>query len=105
VDRDAWITVAAVATGIVSVARLTRLGTHDKFPPAVWLRLRYMNLTRNGEWSALAECPFCLAPWLMLGVGLWGYLSGPDLWWWLFNGWLAASYVASMVVLRDEPPD
>jgi hypothetical protein len=25
-------------------------------------------------------------------------------WWWLVNVWAAVSYVAAMIVVRDEPP-
>jgi hypothetical protein len=25
--------------------------------------------------------------------------------WWLFNGWLAASYAASLIVVRDDVPE
>jgi hypothetical protein len=112
----AWQVVAAVVVGVVSTARLTRLLLHDAWPPARAFRHFWWNRTAGrGGWRAgwgvlfVGEepddpgCPFCLAPWLGLVVLLWGYWSGPDLWWWLFNGWLAGSYVAPMVVLRDEP--
>lgn len=116
--RDEWIVVAAVVTAIISTARLTRLVTHDRYPPAMALRRWWWNQTvAKGGWRAHwnlvlvgdepgdSGCPFCAAPWIMLAVGLWGWLSGPDAVWWGFNGWMAASYLASMVVVRDEPPE
>lgn len=106
--------VAAAVVGTVSVARLTRLATHDTFPPALWLRLRWLSATegRGGwreGWARLADCPFCMAPWLAIPILLWAVLAWPSGgWitaWWLVNGWLAGSYLASMIVLRDEPPE
>jgi len=93
---------AAVVVGILSVARLTRLVTQDSFPPAVWLRVKWDDITDGSGWNTLLHCHWCLAPWLTIPVGLWGWLTDLHWSWWAFNGWLAAAYVASMVVERDE---
>lgn len=96
------VPLAATIVGVMSVARLTRLLTQDSFPPAVWVRLRWDELTNENAWSTLFHCHFCLAPWLAAPILLWGWLTDLQTAWWLFNGWLAASYAASMVVERDE---
>lgn len=93
---------AAVIVGIVSAARLTRLSTQDSFPPAVWWRMKWETLTADGPWSPLAFCHWCVAPWMTLLVLVTGLLSEFHVAWWFVNGWLAASYVASMIVERDE---
>lgn len=102
---DTLVVVAAVVVGVLSVARLTRLLAQDTFPPSVWLRTMWDRVTDDGPWSTLVHCAFCLAPWLAVPVLLWGWLTDLHTPWWLFNGWLAGSYVASMIVVRDEPED
>jgi len=94
--------IAAVVVGILSAARLTRLVTSDDFPPTVWLRVAYANLTRHGVWSSLLQCLWCFGPWMTLVIGTWAVLSDLHWTWWAFNGWLAASYVVSMIVFHDE---
>ena len=99
-----WI--AAVLVGVVSVARTARLLVFDDFPPMVWLRVRILALFKeNSSWSGLIECPFCLAPYLTAGMMLWAWASHLHWTWWVINGWWAASYVAAMVVARDEQPE
>ena len=88
--------------GVLSTARLTRLVTQDTFPPIVWFRMKWDDLTDDGPWSKLVHCHWCMAPWLTIPVGLWGWLTNLQTAWWVFNGWLAAAYVASMIVERDE---
>lgn len=98
-----WTLVAAVLVGVVSVARTARLLVHDSFPPAAWLRVRYMALVGpSSDWAKLAECQFCLAPYLMAGMIGWAWVSDLHWTWWVINGWWAASYVAAMVVSYDE---
>lgn len=95
-------TIAAVLVGVMAVARLTRLATQDSFPPAAKIRAWWEDLTENTGWDALAYCHWCLAPWLTIPILLWGWLTDLQTAWWVFNGWLAASYAASMIVERDE---
>ena len=107
--------VLAFAVGSLAVARLTRLATSDAYPPAVWVRIKWLNLTRNGKWSPLLTCPFCFAPYVALADLLWAVWAEPwspnydawsiHGWWWFANTWLAVSYVAAMIVVRDEPPE
>lgn len=98
-DVAFWLAVAVVT--VVSSARLTRLATFDAFPPIQWLRDKYDEKTDGNSWQLLAHCPYCAAPWFTLAVLLSGYFSDFHVVWWLFNGWLAASYLASMVMVHD----
>jgi len=97
--------LAAVIVGIMSAARLTRLVTQDSFPPAAWARITWDRITNDGPWSTLFHCHWCFAPYATAVVLVWGWLTDLQPAWWLVNGWLAASYVASMVVERDEVGD
>jgi hypothetical protein len=98
-----WFIAVATALVLVGAAgRLTRLIVDDTWPPTEWLKFQYLNRV-NEAWAGLVTCAFCLAPWFTLALGLWGYLTGWQTAWWLFCGWLAASYAASMLVVRDTP--
>lgn len=95
----------AVATALVLIgasARLTRLVVDDEWPPTEWAKGLYQRRAPE-KWLPLSTCAFCLAPWLTLALGAWGYLTGWQTAWWLFCGWLAAAYAASMLVVRDTP--
>jgi hypothetical protein len=99
---DILTVIGAVIVGVMSVARLTRLITQDDFPPVVRLRILWDDATDGSSWNPLLHCHWCIAPWITLPVLLWGWLSGLHPSWWVFNGWLAAAYLASMIVERDE---
>ena len=96
-----WI--AAAIIGILSIARTARLLIHDDFPPVTWVRRRWFVLVGDSAWGELAKCQFCLTPYLAAGMGAWAYWSDFGWTWWVVNGWWAASYVAAMVVSRDQP--
>lgn len=87
---DWFVIVAAALVGIVASARFVRLITADKFPPAVWLRIKWDNLTdKDGDgegWSLLAHCPWCLAPWVVAANLAWALLSDLQPAWWVCNG-------------------
>lgn len=123
-----WIALAVTTVvGVLATARATRLLAHDDWPPAVALRRWWFNQTvakggKRAGWASLltndeggSGCPFCLAPWLMLVNLAWAVWARPDLgvlgeftWsdvWWFANAWFALSYLTSMVVVRDEPPE
>lgn len=100
--NDTLITILAVVVGVLSVGRLTRLITQDSFPPSVWLRIKWDELTNDGPWSILAHCHWCITVWITIPIGLWGWLSNLHWSWWAFNLWLAVAYAAAMVVDRDE---
>lgn len=123
------LAVAYVA-GVVGIARAVRLVTSDTWPPIKALRDRWKVATAQrdpetgehvrdedgdlvpGPWTDLLTCPFCFAPYptaVALGAAIWAGIWSPDLgtlagWWWTLAVWASASYLAAMVVLRDEPP-
>jgi hypothetical protein len=103
--RDELVAAAAATVGVVAAARLTRLVTKDHWPPMSWVRRKYVELTNGTEWSVLAECPFCVAPYVVAADLTWALKSDLDRKWWVVNGWLAASYAASWIVVRDDVPD
>lgn len=100
--------VAAVLIAIVGAARLTRLVVHDDFPPMVTIRAWWLRVTWDekkndvGSWSKLATCHWCFGPWALALPIATAWISGLAAWWWLFWGWLAASYLVSILVERDE---
>lgn len=97
--------LGAVVVGVLSVARLTRLIVVDSYPPVVWVRNKWREITKDGPWADLVDCPYCAAPYLTLVVLGWAYLTQLGDAWWLFNGWLAAAYVAAWIVDIITPSD
>ena len=108
-----WIAVAVVT--VLSASRLTRLAVADDFPPVKFFRdVVYDFLDKSAtrlQWQIITWCAYCAAFWLTLPVVLWGYLahvyghppndvSGNI--WWLFNGTMGASYIASLIVVNDK---
>lgn len=118
------IHVVAFLVASVAVGRAARLVVHDHYPPMKALRSWWLNQTvmKGGwreDWAPLlvgkdggSGCPFCFAPYAAAVDLLWYLLSdagtvhpeGWGWWWWVVNVWAAVSYVAAIVVLRDEPP-
>lgn len=94
-----WVMVAVVT--VLSVARLTRLLTWDSFPPSIWVRTKFDDLTKDGKWSLLVHCGYCFSVWAAFGVVLWGYWSDWNTFWWIVNGSLAAAYVGAIVMAND----
>ena len=99
------VVAAAASVGVVAAARLTRLVTKDHWPPMAAVHRKYVEVTGDSEWSVLAECPFCVAPYVVAADLAWAVNSDLDKKWWMVNGWLAASYAASWIVVRDDVPD
>lgn len=96
---------AAVIVGVIGTGRIVRLVTGDTWPPSVRTRIWWEDHVRGG-WEKLLTCPWCFAPYVTLGTMAWFLLTpegsiGRTLWW-LFFGWLAASYAVSWVVYHDE---
>lgn len=96
------IIVAAVVVGVLGAARLTRLMVADEFPPLEWLKMRYLVLVGESSWAKLVECPWCFAPYVVAVDLAAALLSDLHPAWWIFNGWMAASYAASWIVFHDE---
>lgn len=107
-----WITVGLIT--VISASRITRLATVDKFPPAVWVREKWAMLTADTGWIWLFYCGYCFSFWATLGVVTWGLLAGvyavptgdgysnvPFTLWWIFNGVMAAAYLAAVFMSYD----
>jgi hypothetical protein len=95
-----WIAVAVIT--VLSGARLTRLWTADHFPPVKYLRHKaYAALDNHEDWQRLTWCHYCAAFWLTSLVGLSGYLSDFHEAWFVINGLLGGSYLASILVTFD----
>lgn len=102
---DWWVIALAVIVAIIGSARLTRLITHDAFPPVAWLRAKYEDRVPE-DWSLLVHCPWCMGPWMFLVCMTWFVVSIFVPWlawpWWLFYIWMAGSYLTSQYVHFDE---
>lgn len=102
-----WLAVAA--TTIISAARITRLTVYDKFPPAQWIRDKYLDATDGSGWGLLALCGFCMSFWITGLIVGWGLLAGvydyehstESIVWWIVNGIFAASYLAATYIAND----
>lgn len=99
------VLLAAVVTGVIAVSRVTRLIVDDTWPPVVWARGVWDRVWGQSPWVALIECPHCVAPYVAAADIGWAVWSGLNNWWWAVNGWLAVSYLASMLNVRDIPVD
>lgn len=97
--------LVVVLTAIVGVGRLARIITYDEFPPSAWVRGAWVKITNGGPWSRLFLCYWCLTPWIMAVCIAWAWFSSLHWSWWVFWGWLALSYLSSILVARDEPPE
>lgn len=97
-----FLYAAAALVGVLSSARLTRLLVSDDFPPIVWFRTKWDGLTNDGSWSKIVHCMWCASPYFSAMILAWGVLSHLHWTWWVFNGWMAGSYIASWIVFHDE---
>lgn len=120
--------LAAFLLAVVAVARATRLVVHDPYPPVQAVRMRWITWQANRDWDpvlqqertgvahgwgSLVECPFCAAPYITavtMAVAIWADVWEPDLgslagWWWVLAVWATISYLAAILVLRDEPAE
>lgn len=96
-------------------ARVVRLVTVDDYPPVKWVRTKWAEKVNYSDWAKLLTCIWCASPWIILVLGGLGYAAGlhgtpADLSVlgqivWLFCAWMAISYLASMIVRRDEPDE
>lgn len=109
-ELSPFVLIAAVIVGVIGVARLTRLLVIDTWPPVVSIRMWWYRRTMvkdgpdkgdEGPWFALVSCPYCAAPYIAAVIMAWALLTDLHWSWWVFNGWLAASYLASIIVVKD----
>jgi hypothetical protein len=101
---EPFILIAAFIIGVLGTARITRLLVDDEWPPVEWLREQYVKRAPE-KWEGLVECPFCMAPWVALLEVLAAWIWDLPAWWWAGNLWMGGSYLASMIVVRDIPPE
>lgn len=102
-----WVAFAVIT--VVSIARLTRLATVDKFPPIQWLRDKFEEKTDGTGWNLLTMCGYCFSFWVAVGVVGWAVLAEvvtgsreiPALVWWGVNGTFAAAYLGAIVMAND----
>lgn len=99
------VLLAAALTCTLAVARLARLVAEDEWPPSAWLRNTWIRALNRSAWAGLIVCPFCVAPYIAAADIAWAVLGDLHPTWWAFNGWLACSYLAAMIVARDIPAD
>ena len=92
--------LAAIVVGILSSARLTRLLVRDTWPPSVWVRLKWAEITKDGEWSDLVECPWCASQWITGAIMATALVTDLHPVWWVFNGWMAASLIVALVTKK-----
>ena len=110
---DWLVAILTIATIVLGSGRLVRVIYYDAFPPSAWFRAKWDDLTegrgRLDQWNKLMHCPWCLSFWITLGCVGWmvaGWYVPWIMWaWWVFWGTLAASYLATMVIVRDEPEE
>jgi hypothetical protein len=103
-----------VIVAVLSVARTARLIVFDKYPPVVWLRLKWDQRVPEGRpWHELLHCAFCATPYLAVGMLAWMWVALPgsdpydqwsSAWWWLIvNGTWGLSYISAIIVAYDQP--
>jgi hypothetical protein len=104
-----WLATVAILVAVFGIGRLTRVLVYDDFPPSVWVRIQWDRITNDGPWAKLVHCWWCASFWVALICVGWFLLTDLHavfLWsWWIFWGALALSYVATMIIVRDEPHD
>ena len=100
----------ALATAVLGVGRLTRVIVHDPFPPAIQVRMAWDRLVGDDSpWSKLFHCWWCMSFWITMFCIGWFMLGQIDGWawvnvlWWIVWGGLSISYLAAIVIARDEP--
>ena len=107
--------IAAGLIAVMSVARTARLIIYDDLPPMVWLRERVVaRYADDSKWAKLWECPFCMTPYLMVGMFAWAaaaldtdpYDMWSSAWWWfVVNGIWGLCYLSASYVVYDMPED
>jgi len=103
-----WVMVAIVGT--LASARLVRLVSFDEYPPTVWMRNKWDQVTLKEDaesvqkyagWNKLIHCAFCASFYITAVVAIAGLVTSFGVVWWVVCSILAASYVAGMIVASD----
>lgn len=104
-----WIGASLVL--VLGSARLTRLVVFDDWPPTRWWRDKWVGWTSrvwengnvvDGPWTKLFTCGWCFGPWAAALCLATAWVTNVGWVWWVLWGFLAAGYLASIVVDRDE---
>lgn len=90
-----------VFIAVVGTARLTRLFSQDSFPPINWARQQWIARFNTSEWSTLAICPFCQAPYIAAFTLATGWFTDFHPIWIAFYAWLTLAYLAAVFVMHD----
>lgn len=96
--------VLALLVGVFGTARLTRIVAHDDYPPAIWVRARWVALVRD-DWGKLVTCIWCSQPYIAAICMAWAYFSDFHWSWWAVWGWMALSQAGSTLLAYDEPAE
>lgn len=99
-----FVAVLAILVAWFGTARLTRIITHDDYPPAEWFR-RVFSQRVSEDWSPLVSCIWCAQPYVVLICGAWGYFTDLHWSWWAFWAWMALSQAGSTLLAYDEPAE
>lgn len=95
------VLILAFIVGTVATGRVVRLLTQDAFPPAEWVRVHF--IAKVGDhWGLLAECPWCMAPYVAAANVTWAWLSELSTAWWIVNLIAASAYLSAWAVIHDE---
>jgi hypothetical protein len=109
--------VAAAVLSVVTTARITRLIVFDVYPPSIWLRDKWDELTgwrdENGSlvhnehgdvvgpWTPLLHCGYCAGMYISPVVVLSGWLSGWHTAWWIVCSIFTAAYLGAVFMAFD----
>jgi hypothetical protein len=63
-----WVLTGWSVVYVLAAYRITRLLTHDSFPPIQRVRDYVLNRWANNPWSELADCPWCMGVWVAIGT-------------------------------------
>lgn len=98
-----WVYALAVITSAIAVGRIVRLIVFDSFPPSIALREAWIRATKDGPWSKLVKCGFCLSVWIVPISWIWGWASNLHWTWWAAHLLVVCMYLAAIVVAYDQP--
>lgn len=98
--------VAAAILSVVTTARITRLIVWDKYPPSVWVRTKWDQITgdsdgQEGPWTELVHCGYCAGMYVAPVVVLSGWLSGWHTAWWVVCSCFTAAYLGAITMAFD----
>lgn len=93
--------VAAAVLSVVTTARITRLIVWDSYPPSVWFRMKWDEVTKDSKWSELVHCGYCAGMYVAPVVVLSGWLSEWHTAWWVACSCFTAAYLGAVFMAFD----